>query len=74
VLNEAVKDAIISRKTSYEIRRISIDTSNLVTLLEDGIVKASMGLTSFEEIIRMLPRLDKPRPVAQLKRIQGIYK
>ena len=73
VLNEAVKDAIINRKTSYEIRRISIETSNLVTLFEDGIVKASMGLTSFEEIIRMLPRLDKPRSVGQLKRIQGIF-
>jgi type IV pilus assembly protein PilB len=57
VLNEDVKNAIIMRKTSYEIRRISIETSGLVTLLEDGIVKASQGLTSFEEIIRMLPRL-----------------
>ena len=73
VLNEDVKNALIMRKTSYEIRRISIETSGLVTLLEDGIVKASKGLTSFEEIIRMLPRLDRPRPVSQLRRIQGIY-
>ena len=72
VLNEEVKNAILMRKTSYEIRRISIDTSGLVTLLEDGIVKASLGLTSFDEIIRMLPRLDKPRPIPQLKRLQGI--
>lgn len=73
VLNEDVKDAIILRKTSYEIRRISIESSGLVTLLEDGIVKASLGLTSFEEIIRMLPRLDRPRAVAKLKRIHGIF-
>ena len=74
VLNEEVKDAIISRKTSYEIRRISVESSGLVTLLEDGLVKAGQGLTTFREIMRQLPRLDKPRPISQLKRIQGISK
>jgi type IV pilus assembly protein PilB len=72
VLNEEVKDAIISRKTSYEIRRISVESSGLVTLLEDGLVKAHLGQTTFKEIMRQLPRLDKPRPISQLKRIQGI--
>ena len=48
VLNEAVKEAVLARKTSYEIRRVSAETSGLVTLLEDGIVKAALGLTSFE--------------------------
>jgi type IV pilus assembly protein PilB len=71
ILNELVKDALIERKTSYEIRRISIESSGLVTLLEDGIIKASDGLTSFEEIIRHLPRLDRPRPISELRRIQG---
>ncbi len=72
VLNEEVREAIIARKTSYEIRRISIETSGLVTLLEDGLIKAVQGLTSYQEIIRQLPRLDKPRPINELKRIQGI--
>jgi type IV pilus assembly protein PilB len=63
VLNELVKDAIIARKTSYEIRRISMESSGLVTLLEDAIYKASEGLTSYEEIIRQVPRLSKPRPL-----------
>jgi type IV pilus assembly protein PilB len=63
VLNEMVKDAIIARKTSYEIRRISTESSGLVTLLEDAIFKASEGLTSYDEIIRQIPRLSKPRPL-----------
>ncbi|ANM31259.1 secretion system protein E [Acidobacteria bacterium Mor1] len=71
VLNEPVKDALISRKTSHEIRRISTETTGLVTLLEDGITKAARGEISFEEIIRKLPRLSKPRPYHELRRLQG---
>ncbi len=35
VLNEMVKDAILNRRTSYDIRRVSVESSSLVTLLED---------------------------------------
>ena len=72
VLNERVRDAVIARKTSFEIRRISTETSGLVTLLEDGIVKAAAGDTTFEEIIRELPRLSAPRPIAELRRLLGV--
>lgn len=72
VLNERVRDAVIARKTSFEIRRISTETSGLVTLLEDGIVKAAAGQTTFEEIIRELPRLSAPRPIAELRRLLGV--
>lgn len=71
VPGEMVKDAVIARKTSYEIRKVSTRTTGLVTLLEDGIVKAGKGVTTFHEVIRQLPRLDKPRPIAELKRMLG---
>jgi len=71
VLNELVKDALIAHKTAYEIRRISADSTGLVTLLEDGIHKALRGQTSFDEIIRELPRLAKPRPPEELYRLLG---
>ena len=71
VLNELVKDALIAHRTSYEIRRISTESTGLVTLLEDGIQKAWHGQTTFDEIIRQLPRLAKPRPIAELHRLQG---
>jgi type IV pilus assembly protein PilB len=72
VLNEAVKEAVLARRTSYEIRRISAQTSGLVTLLEDGILKAAQGQTTHEEIIRCLPRLMKPRPIPELRRLLGV--
>ncbi|MHC1725326.1 MAG: GspE/PulE family protein [Syntrophobacteraceae bacterium] len=71
VLNEPVKDAILGKKTSYEIRRISTETSGLVTLLEDGIVKAANGVTSLQEVFRSLPRVGKPRPIQELRRLLG---
>jgi type IV pilus assembly protein PilB len=69
VLVEEVRDAILQHKTSYEIRRISRERSGLVSLLEDGLVKAARGLTTLEEIIENVPRLDRPRPLAELRRL-----
>jgi len=72
VLNEPVRDALLNRKTSFEIRRICTGSTGMVTLLEDGIVKAVQGLTSFDEIIRCLPRLDRPRPLPEIHRLLGV--
>src|SRR5450631_986635 len=72
VMNEMVKNAILTNKSSYEIRRISIETSGMVTLVEDGIVKGARGLVSMKEILTGLPRLGKPRPLQELKRILGV--
>lgn len=71
VLNELVRDAILEQKTSHEIRQISIQHSGLVTLLEDGLVKAAAGITTIEEILRCLPKLSKPRPLAEIRRLSG---
>lgn len=70
-MNELVKDAILQRKTSYEIRRVSLETAGLVTLVEDGLVKAAAGMTSLQEVIRNLPRFGKPRPLYELRRLLG---
>ena len=67
-----VKDAMLQKCTSHEIRRISLETSGMVTLLEDGLLKAALGETTLAEVFRYLPRLDKPRPLAELKRLVGI--
>ncbi len=72
VLNELVRDAILARRTSHEIRSISIEHSGLVTLLEDGLVKAAAGLTTVDEILRCLPKLAPPRPLAEIRRLSGV--
>ncbi|MFO7753038.1 MAG: ATPase, T2SS/T4P/T4SS family [Desulfobacteraceae bacterium] len=72
VLNEEVRDAVLNHKSSYEIRKISIETSGLVTLLEDAVSKATFGLTTIEEIFRCVPRLIPPRPINEIYRLQGL--
>ena len=71
VLDAAVRDAILQRATSHEIRRIGRESSGLVSLFEDGLVRAARGETTIREVLRMLPRLDKPRPLAELARLLG---
>jgi type IV pilus assembly protein PilB len=71
VLNELVRDAILEQKTSHDIRKISIQHSGLITLLEDGLVKAAAGITTIEEILRCLPKLSNPRPLSEIRRLSG---
>jgi len=71
ILNESVRDGLLERKTSHQIRQISIASTGLVTLFEDGIFKAAKGITTVEEVLRSLPRLQKPRPLAELRRFVG---
>jgi len=71
VLDEMVRNALIEQRTSHEIRNICIESTGLVTLLEDGIVKAAAGITTIEEVLRCLPRLSRPRPLGELRRTLG---
>jgi type IV pilus assembly protein PilB len=71
VLDESVRNAIIDLKTSQEIRRISIGSTGLFTLFEDGIFKAASGITTIDEVLRCLPQLEKPRPLQELRRYLG---
>ena len=71
ILEEAVRDAILERKTSHQIRKISIESSGLLTLMEDGIAKAATGLTTLQEVLRCLPRVLKPRPLTELRHLLG---
>ncbi len=69
--NEHVRDGVLRSTTSYELRKISIESTGLVTLFESGIFKASKGITTIEEVLRCLPRLVPPRPLAEIKRLLG---
>ena len=66
-----MRNAIIDLKTSQEIRRISIESTGLVTLFEDGVFKAASGTTTINEVLRCLPQLQKPRPLQDLRRYLG---
>jgi len=55
LVNDMIRDAILARKTSGEIRRLARKASDLVTMREDGFYKVLKGITSFEEITRVVP-------------------
>ena len=55
LVNDMIRDAILARKTSGEIRRLAREASNLVTMREDGFYKVLKGTTSFEEVSRVVP-------------------
>lgn len=52
-LNDELKKTIIEGKPAEEIERIAIE-SGMTTMLENGIKKALSGITSLEEIIRVI--------------------
>jgi type IV pilus assembly protein PilB len=72
VLNEHVREAILSHKSTFEIRKISMETTNLVTLMEDALAKAAVGTTTLDEIFRCVPRLIPPRSIHEINRLLGI--
>jgi type IV pilus assembly protein PilB len=71
LLNDAVKEAVMARRTVQEIRRLSLASAGLVTLFEDGIVKAARGQVSLADVLKRLPRLARPRPLPELRRLLG---
>ncbi len=71
VLNEEVRNGLIQRLTSHQIRRISIESTGMLTLFEDGLYKAAQGITTIDEVIRSLPKFQKPRTIEQIQRLVG---
>ena len=71
LMEEQIRAAVLRNATSHELRTIGLQHAGLVTLMESGIYKASKGITSIEEVLRCLPKLVTPRPLAEIKRLLG---
>lgn len=71
VPNVDVRDAILQKQTMQEIRQITLDSCNLVTMQEDGMVKALQGQTTLEEVLENAPRVFHHRPLQTLLEIIG---
>lgn len=52
-VSPAVREAISARQNSDEIERIAI-SEGMTTMLQDGVAKARAGLTSVEEVLRVM--------------------
>ncbi len=66
VLNEEVKEAILQKKPAHEIRRISVDSTGLISMREDAISKVIRGTTTYEEVIKHTPRTFNLRSIRQI--------
>lgn len=71
VLNEAVREAILERKTSHEVRQISCESTELLSLMEDGMYKVLQDLTTVEEVYRIAPRSPSNRSVEEISKLMG---
>jgi len=69
--NETIRSALLERRPSQELRKLSIESADLVTLFEDGLAKVAAGITTIEEVFRCLPRLQKPRRLREIQRMLG---
>lgn len=52
-MSPTIKDMVMNHKTSDELE-IQARTEGMLTMLEDGIYKAAKGLTSVEEVLRVI--------------------
>ena len=66
VMSDAVRDAILQRRPTHEIKKIAADGPGFMSLQEVGIVKALRGETTLREVIENTPRAAKIRPVGRL--------
>jgi type IV pilus assembly protein PilB len=71
VPNADIRDAILSKRTMQEIRQMSLDSCDLCTMQEDGMVKALRGATTLEEVLENAPRVFHHRPLETLLGIVG---
>ncbi len=54
IINQKVRDAIISNVRKDDLRKLVYAEGETATLLEDGLTKVINGLTSMEEIVRVI--------------------
>jgi type IV pilus assembly protein PilB len=54
VVNDAIRDALLNRKTSTQLRVIARQEAKMISMLEDGFYKAASGVTTLEEILRVV--------------------
>jgi type IV pilus assembly protein PilB len=71
VPNGDVRDAILEKRTMQEIRQITLDSCNLCTMQEDGMVKALRGITTLEEVLENAPRVFHHRSLKGLMEMIG---
>ncbi len=66
MLTDALREAILQKRSMHDIRRLAHDAPGFCSLQEDGIAKALGGLTTLSEVIANCPRQPSIRRLRQL--------
>lgn len=53
-IDQDIRDALSNGKPKEEIRKLVYGTGNVTTMLQDGLEKVVQGLTTFEEILKLI--------------------
>ena len=53
-IDQDIRDALSNGKPKEEIRKLVYGTGNVTTMLQDGLEKVAQGLTTFEEILKLI--------------------
>ncbi len=54
LVDKQIKDAIVNNMSKEKIRNLIYGNDNTSSLLDDGLIKVINGLTSFEEVLRVI--------------------
>ncbi len=75
IVNEPIREAILQRRPATAIREIARVHARLISLREDGIYKAVKGVTTLEEVERVVPsredEIGHHRRLAQILELCG---
>lgn len=53
-INQDIRDAIVGNMKKEDLRHLIYDNSDMSSILQDGLLKVMEGLTSFEEVLRVI--------------------
>lgn len=70
LLDEAALEHLRTAEAPSPLRR-SAGLAGPATMLEDGLIKASRGITTLDELIRVVPCTSQPRPLVEIERALG---
>lgn len=70
LVDKEVKAQILARAPSHVIRQRCRATSELPTMLEDGLALVGQGKTTLTEVCRMVPITSVPRPLADINAVR----
>lgn len=54
ILNQDIRDAIVNNMKKEDLRHLIYDRADMTSILQDGLLKVVQGLTSFEEVLRVI--------------------